>query len=352
MSEQNASLPQAPKKSHTLRNIILALIIIGCIAGFIALANFYNDKKSNLSDIISSLGSNVGLDIPTINTLPSEDYVIKQKTSMPFSISAPHGVMDAKSMTDFIIVGQPETKARPGHYGWQTDWKLIINSTLLTSTKTQIQTSRVHTSAITANFTPDTNQYVYYFSLAGVNEGDVFTMRYTMKKLAESTFHFNEKNWIFYDKDNKPAHIIPIDPIEYKTDLPVSDKVQEVTAVLVKNNGNDGAVIAFTPAKLTPEQKAELDRAKAVINQSWWNTQVYDAVTSPPQFPPLKIMLKSGFSEKGYIEEIIENTKDSGSKPKTDGNNNENKVPDLAPLPSASDKNGDGIPDLVPLSGN
>lgn len=342
-----------PKKSHWVRNIILIIIILGCIAGFIALAQFFDGQRlSQISNFVSSGGKSL---LDSRNALPSENYLIKQKVTMPFSIHAPRGVVNAKSNTDFIIVGLPVSKAKAGNQGWQTDWKIIINSQLQTATSHQISGPGMHTSVMTTDFTPENAQYVYYFSLAGLKEGDSIPMRYTAKTLSQSTFHFNENDWIFYDDKNQPAWDVQIGTQDRNTNLPKIDNEATTSAILVKDNGEAGAIIAFPPAELNSGQKGELDKIKQVVGQAgpeisnWWNNEIYNVLTDLPQMPPMKIVLKNNLPGKGYFEEKIDDPNAVSAKPGTGGNN---KTPDLAPLPSVNDKNGDGIPDLVPLPGN
>jgi hypothetical protein len=55
--------------------------------------------------------------------------------------------------------------------------------------------------------------------------------------------------------------------------------------------------------------------------------------------PPFRIVLKSNLPEKGYFEEEITNS------------NYTDAAPDANTKTNPNDKNGDGIPDLVPLPG-
>jgi hypothetical protein len=348
----------APKKSY-LKTIIIISVVLVLFIFFSAFAQFFLspglmlaalDKITGgkMKAITNSLNSslNVGNLIGT-GAHSSEDYLIKQKSSAPVSISAPKGAIDAKADIDFITTGSPMSKAKAGNYGWQADWKVIINSITRTGTKTQMKdpASGLKTSALTTSFTPESMQYVYYFSLSGLKEGDTFQARYVVKKLSEATYHFNEKDWIFYDQGNRPAFDVKIGTQERTTDIPDPSTAKTANAILLKNNGEDGAIVGFPPQEMTKEQKAQLEAANQVMNsagggdlQNWWNSKLYPMFTHLPQMPPFKIVLKSGLPEKGYFEDKITNADYWNTAP---GVNVKNVNP--------NDKNGDGVPDLVPL---
>ncbi|HLN18607.1 MAG TPA: hypothetical protein VK255_00370 [Patescibacteria group bacterium] len=343
MNEQN-NLPMAKKKSHWLRNTI---IIVPSLILFVWLTQFLDGKR--LTQISNSLHNVANISqIETVtDAQPSENYAIKQKSKMPFSMSAPRGVMNAKADINFITVGYPMSKAGWGKHGWQTDWKVIINSTTQTNTKTKIKDpSGLHSSALTTDFTPTNSQSIYYFSLANVKEGDAFDVRYVQQPIENATFHFNENTWIFYGKDNAPFQAISVGTQERDADVNNSGNISTLTAYLVKNNGAEGAIIGFKPVDLNAQQKGELDKISGIVNQpgvpdltQFWNSQVNPMFQNLPQQPPLKIVLKNGFPEKGYFEEEITNANYVNAAPGADVSKEGN----------ANDKNGDGIPDLVPL---
>jgi hypothetical protein len=348
----------APKKSHTKIILIISLVLVLFVV-FSVFAQFFLSPGFMLMAIDKITGGKIGM----INNISSglnsgnltgtgvhfsEDYLIKQKSSVPVTISAPKGAIDAKANIDFITTGSPMGKAKSGNYGWQSDWKVIINSVTQTGTKTQLKdpNSGTHTSALTTDFTPESMQYVYYFSLSGLKEGDTFQARYVVNKLSEATYHFNEKDWIFYDKGNRPAFDVKIGTQERTTDVPDPSTAKTVNAILLKNNGEDGAVVGFPPQDMTAEQKAQLEAMNQAVNssggggdlQNWWNSKLYPMFTHLPQMPPFKIVLKSGLPEKGYFEDKITNADYWNTAP---GVNVKNVNP--------NDKNGDGIPDIVPL---
>jgi hypothetical protein len=360
--ENNA--PSAPvKKSHTTRNVIAVVVIVFCLWLFFASASFFLSPGAltMMMDEISGgkmgqIMSNIGL--PGANVPTSENYLVKQKSSAPFSISGPKGVIDAKTNINFITVGFPMAKAQSGKYGWQTDWKVIVDSSYQLGTKTQIKdpASGLHTSAMTTNFSPSSMQAVYYFSLANVKEGDTFQVRYVQKNIKDATFHFNESQWIFYDDKNQPVHVVNFDTGERSaaTEAPPAD-AKTLDAILLKDNGADGVIVSFKPVEFTKEQKAQLDSINQVVQgkgelSQWWNSQLYPMFSNLPQQPPLRIVLKLGLPESGYFDEKITNSEYWNAAPGVNVKNNDNnKLPDIAPLPSQNDLNGDGIPDLAPL---
>jgi hypothetical protein len=358
MSEPNSVPPVAPKKTHIVRNVILVVIIIFCLWSFFALASFFIspgglgmiiDKIAGgkFDEIASNLGSSGNNLMSGANAPASENYLVKQKSSMPLTISAPKGVIDAKADINFITVGYPMSKAQSGKYGWQTDWKVIVNSVSNLGTKTQIKdpASGLHTSAMTTDFSPSSTQNIYYFSLANVKEGGTFQVRYIQKNIKDATFHFNESQWIFYDDKNQPFQMVNFDTNE-KSAATVASPADAKTldAILVKDNGAEGAIVGFKPVDLTKEQKAQLEAMNQTMQgkgelTGWWNSQLYPMYTNLPQQPPLKIVLKSGLPESGYFEEKITNADYMNAAPDVDVKTNPN------------DKNGDGLPDLVPLPG-
>jgi len=358
MENQNQP-PTLPRKSGLGRVVAISLAIVFFIIfisaarlltapGFfsMALEELRDGKMENMMDGLRGMSNNLtGAAGNSQSNYPaSNQYLIKQKSILPFSIKAPRGTLDAKASTDFTTVGYALSKSRPENYGWQTDWKVIVNSVTDMGTKTQIVGPGMHTSALTTEFTPSSMQFVYYFTLLGVKEGDTFPVRYIQKNMGDATFHFNQKEWIFYDDKNKPVNNIFIGDQERST-IAVPDDAKNIEAILVKNNGIKGAVIGFKPAELTADQKAQLESARQVIQgagefSQWWNSQIYPMVTNLPQMPPFRIVLDSDLPEKGYFEEEITNSE--YANPASDANTGANP----------NDRDGDKIPDLAPLPGS
>lgn len=323
------------------------------------------NSAQNSLDYQSDLSG--GLSGSLVKPVSSDEYIVKQKSSLPFSLSAPQGVMDAKATINFITVGYAMSPASAGRYGWQTDWKVIINSTVTDlGTKTQFSgPSGLNSSALTTDFSDSNMQTVMYFSLAGKKEGDKVPVRYTMKTTEEATYHFNENNWIFYDEKNHPFAAVAFSTGERDADTgPSPADAKNLDAVLVKDNGAKGVILGFPPQEMTASQKSQLEEINSYINsqqdagglKGFWNNQIYPMASNTPQQPPLHIILKADVSAEGYLTESRENAEHWNAAPGVNvgntGGNGGNKTPDLAPLPSQNDANGDGIPDLVPLPGS
>lgn len=324
MANQNQNVPAPPaKKSHTARNIIIIIIILLCILLFMSMARFFispmiigaamdaliGGKMEDITKNLNSTGSNL---VPEADIVASENYLIKQKSSIPISISAPKGVFDAKATIDFITVGFPMSKSPSGSYGWQGDWKVIVNSYSKGNTSAQFKGPGFHTSSETTDINGGSSQYVYYFTLKGVKEGDEFEARVVTKPITDASYHFNESTWKFYDEHNALFRALPFDTSEQASEYQTQPGDQTVKAILVKSNGKDGAIIGFPPVELTKEQQAQLDAMNQAMQgkkefTQWWNSQLYPMYTHLPQMPPFKIVLQSNLPAEGYFQDEINN---------------------------------------------
>lgn len=319
MENQNTNQNANSKKG---RNTALIIILVIGVLFFLILAKLYvsplggmlwksmTGKELNLPGIASNNLSSVNVNPADI--VSAENYLVKQKSSIPISIVAPKGVFNAKATIDFITVGFPMSKAPAGNYGWQGDWKVIVNSYSSGGTSTQFKGPGLHTSSETTDINGGSSQYVYYFTLKNVKEGDEFEARVVTKPVTDASYHFNEKQWIFYDEHNQPFVALPFNTAEQASEYQTQPNTQTVKAILVKNNGKDGAIIGFPPVELTKEQKASLDAMNQAMQgkqefTQWWNSQLYPMYTHLPQMPPFKIVLKENLPAEGYFQDKITN---------------------------------------------
>ncbi len=123
------------------------------------------------------------------------------------------------------------------------------------------------------------------------------------------------------------------------------------SGVLVKDNGEKGAVVSFIPSTEAMEAYLEATRKVRELAQQYnlppELQNLYDASGKPTglvcdEQKPLRIVLASQWKpECTDCEET--------SEPVNPNDQDGDGLPDLVPLPSEGDADGDGLPDLVPL---
>jgi len=254
--------------------------------------------------------------------------------------------------------GFPQSLAPLGKSGWRTNWKVNvftegkgdINQTgHLQKGDVYYDLKALNTSAKT------TDNWTWTFSLENVKEGEKFPIKavrngsYT-SRLAGPNASIVLKSSNLNMNANAPMQ---------GTDQIGPGQSMSFDGILSKDLGDAGAIITLSEdVNLTPEQKKALDQVIKLqkesgipaISNMWDESGKNNLVKSDSKASPLRIVPIGTESEESNKEDDWKaNEEDLSNSPSKKPNN---KIPDLAPLPTPNDLDGDGVPDLVPLTPN
>lgn len=257
--------------------------------------------------------------------------------------------------TSIISAGAPTVVLPSSEIGWRTTWKVYQTSLSKYSGDQKIfkegNTEYGYALMDIAGRDIKTNtkdRMTLSFDLTGVKEGDSFPVKqfrsedYTSRASSGSSpiqgVIIIEQKGSFFFKLEKTKNLNKTETIEAGT-------ARELTGVLLKDYGENGAVIGFKKASLfTPEQ---LSQFKAVMANAPAGLQgLYDAEGNPTfvsgdfQLKSLMITRKEPDqkTEEKINPEDEYKSADEAQKQMLDQNK-----PNI-------DANGDGVPDLAPLT--
>jgi len=243
-------------------------------------------------------------------------------------------------------IGNSQGVATKGKPSWRTNWKVrsFVDSKGVANQTGHIENERGYydLKALNTNL-KTTDNYEFTFSLDNVKEGESFQVRQVRSGAYISRSSGPDAHIVFKSGDGvihstgSMNNTTTIDPGASFT----------LSAVLLKDMGDDGAIIAFSnEMQLTPEQKKAFESVMELQREGGL-PQIWDA----PGKVNSNIMQTQGKMKPWRIVPVgIENEND----PDDDWKSNESDLSNQKNRQSKNpnDKNGDGIPDLVPLPGN
>jgi hypothetical protein len=300
--------PQAlpPLHRREKRKASFKIILLSClgflIAGFLALlvlafiasqflaspvALYYVLSKIGLVDLPGT-GTKTAAVSEKLANLDSADFVIDQKDDYVhhFNISAA-GPMDinlgADSSSVVFSFGLPEGRAKTGEPAWKTDWEVYQDSILSSNSDFSVFAEYRDAKSYYLLDLPARNitgsgadQTVLTFSLKGVREGGTFPVRST--RISDSVYQNTgaDQTWrhIIQNETTNYQYSAPFDPDSTQTYL--AGSVFNYTGTLVKDNGDQGAVIQL---EANEETKSQLREAYQATNNLAPLRQHMDSVT-------------------------------------------------------------------------
>lgn len=291
-------------------------------------------------------------------------YVIKQTDNIGTNIDAnlAKGFYTQKMKHNTVAVtsGRTTKEAKSGSYGWQTEWQV---DTFYTSTFSS--NSQVYKEASNGNdyFLLDipakgvqggsNSASRVTFSLDGVREGDVFSVRSATiipysssasgpaqtqrgKNVVDGQIMWN------YNRTYTPSWSVS-----------ASGKTFNFKAKLVKNLGEKGALIEFSDnvMDIGGKEADQLKQINDLVQKYNPGGQNYHGIILPPGMTMTD-------TSKAKPWRIKLETEEEEANPENDYKTEEEQMKNSSNLPSKemgsdnpNDKDGDGVPDLVPLPG-
>lgn len=254
--------------------------------------------------------------------------------------------------------GNPVGVAPKGKSAWRTNWKV---RSFVDGTGTANQTGHLQDEdfyydlrALNTSFNT-TDSYESTFSLENIKEGESFPI-YQVRSGAY-TSRMSGPNGTLQWRSGSMNYNGTIVMQDTQTIAPGYSATY--SAVLLKDMGDDGAIIAFSnEMKLTPEQekafrdvmRIQRESGLPVISDMWTapgklnsNIMQTEGQAKPWRIVPIG---QSDESKKGEDDwKANENDLSNSQKIQNPYDRNNDNVPDLAPLPTAQDRNADGISD-------
>lgn len=290
---------------------------------------------------------------------PKTVYIIDQTDDRNINLgfSDPTGTVKMNSTGTMTIHSSGYTKGKPAgeEIDWKTAWQVYqncdskINMDIVAAGKDG--PSYFDTSARNATGTAN-DRLLLTFNLAGIREGQTFPILITrfMNSQQDISIPVQKQVIHFVDEDGNVM-------VDYKQN--VSANISEetppgatwnATGTLLKDKGVEGAIISYEWAP-TAEQKAQLEQIKALSIQAPPSLQGLlddNGLPNTGSLPAYYLDIKphTFMEDKSDSEENDSQGDNAGNSDSGDQNGSKQT------LPNENDKDGDGIPDLVPLPGS
>jgi hypothetical protein len=290
---------------------------------------------------------------------PKTVYIIDQTDDRDIDLgfSDPTGVVKMKSNGTLTTYSGGHTNGKPAgeEIDWKTAWTVYqncdskINMDITVAGKDG--PSYFDTSARNATGTAN-DRLMLTFNITGIKEGQTFPILITRFMNSQQNISIPAQKQVihFVDEDGNVM-------VHYEQNVGANESEEtpagatwNATGTLVKDKREGGAIISYEWVP-TPEQKAQLEQIKALSLQA------------PPSLRGLlddNGLPKTGSSSTYYLT-IIPHTfmedksgseeSDSQADNASNDNSGEQKG-NKQTIENENDKDGDGLPDLVPLPGS
>ncbi|MFA4880527.1 MAG: hypothetical protein WC650_02795 [Candidatus Doudnabacteria bacterium] len=314
----------------------------------------------------------------------SEKYIIRQSNSYgcTFNMNLSGGFFQesAQSKTIVLSEGLHTDNAAVGEPAWRTDWRVYQYYTTDTDLDALIhKESRTIDSYYLLDIPmhnikgKSTDLMLTTFSLTGIREGESFPIWAARAGNYQSSLAGPQQT-------AKALHISPDSNWHWsETYTPESTEtiapgIQMVgSGKLIQDNGQNGAVISFEPSEEGMAAYKEATKKVREMAQQYnlpaELKNLYDAEgnlkgLSCDKQEPLRIVLTSEWKPGDNTEnpsssndqdgdglpDLVPLTPEGNQNPATSNDQNGDGLPDVVPLTPQGDQNGDGIPDIIPLT--
>jgi|WetSurMetagenome_2_1015567.scaffolds.fasta_scaffold48664_2 hypothetical protein len=291
-------------------------------------------------------------------------YIIKQTDYMDANVNAniAQGFYKQKmnSKTAAVTSGKATSPAKPGTFGWQTSWQV---DTFYTSTFTS--DSGVHIEGGNLGYDyylldipmkgvagGSTNVNRVTFSLEGVKEREAFSVRIT--PITPYTSSASGSQQTARGKIIEDGQLIWNYNQNFSPSWSVSatGKPMDFKAILVKNLGEKGAIVKFSSdlGDLGGKQGEQLKQINDLVKNAMPGGQNYHGIILPQG-----VTISESGADKPWIIKL--ESEEENVNPEDDYKTEEEQMKNSSNPPAKeinqkinpNDKDGDGVPDLVPL---
>jgi len=322
----------APQKTSRILIALAIAIILFFIWLFFSLAGFFLPiitlpffsfmNRMDISDYSNFPGS------PTLRA--PADYRISQTDDYPVSMSVNIPFFNIASRGNFSIVSQGlvVSLAAPGDPDWKTEWKIyqdiVYDADLEGGVHMEERQGAKHLlvdipgKGIKAK---SSGHSVLTFSLAGVREGGTFPIKIDFSD-GSSQMQSAEQETKFIDRDPESGTNIDMrGKVDYNKEDTTEDQTMSATGKLIKDNGEEGALITIGSTEMPQAYKDAALQAREIARQynaPYGLQNLYDdsgkinndsgiAAMDYPAAKPLKIFLAANVDQN----QTETNTKES-----------------------------------------